>query len=141
MRKHLLLSFVLVLCGCSGPGETLNQSENAIKKFHAMYNKSQYDKIRDRSADEYKAIATPTMNFRVMKTFKKKLGKWKSGKRQSWRLNYVTGGSNMVLVYKSKFAKGSAVETFTFKQSDGEAKLTGYFVNSPLLMIELEPED
>ncbi|QJB67968.1 DUF3887 domain-containing protein [Parasphingorhabdus halotolerans] len=118
--------------------EGAEMAETAVERLHMDYNAERFDKIYDAATKEYKAATTREMNNRLFKTIRKRLGKVVDAKRTGWNVNATTNGTFVSLVYETEFEKGKGQESYQMKVYDGSAKMNGFNVNSPELMVELE---
>ena len=131
--RILLIAAMMTLGACSG-GKDLAQSEQAIARFHEQLNSGQFDEIYRNASSEWKGASSQADSQKLFAAVRKKLGSFQSGKQVGWRANYGTGGSTVVVQYASKYEKGAATETFTYRPSDPAPVLIGYNINSPVLI-------
>ena len=66
-----------------------------------------------------------------------KLGEAKSSTLQNITVNTNTNGNFLVTVYQSNFEKGTAIETFTWRKSDGNLPLNGCNIQSNPFILNL----
>ncbi|HEX6660277.1 MAG TPA: hypothetical protein VF067_00180 [Sphingomicrobium sp.] len=133
--KRLLLSAatVLFLTACSS-GADLAAAKKAVDQFHAELNAGQFGRIQAESSPEWKQASSPADTIQLFTGVRKKLGNFVSGQEGDWRVNFGTGGTIIMLQYKSKFQKSDAVETFTYRRSGDGVQLVGYNINSRALI-------
>ena len=125
--------FALLIAACSG-GEDLARAEKAIDRFHQELNAGQIDRIQSEASSDWKNAAPTKESLQFLSAVRSKLGAFHSGKQAGWTVNYGTNGTMVVVQYNSRFAKGEAVETFTFRNSDKGSELVGYNVNSKVFV-------
>ena len=77
---------------------------------------------------------SPNDSVKFLTGIRGKLGAFQSGEQNGWQVNYTTGGTVVVVQYKSKFQKGDAVETFTYRGGEKAPALVGYNINSNTLV-------
>ena len=65
----------------------------------------------------------------------RKLGKVESSEQNNWRMNTTPQGTFVMIARNTKFEKGAAQETFTYKREGEELLLAGYNINSAALII------
>lgn len=131
--RHLIAALVLCLTACSG-GEDLKKTEAAIGLFHQQANAGQFDQIYANAASEWKRAQSPRDSVKFLSALREKMGAFQSGQQDGWRVNYTTSGTEVVVQYKSKFQKGDAVETFTYRVVEKAPILVGYNINSNTLI-------
>jgi hypothetical protein len=132
MRSIIALAF-LVLSACSG-GQDVAIADAGIAQFHAQFNAGKMAQIQEGASPEWRAAMPTPEALKFLLAVRQKLGPFQSGKQTGWNVNYSTNGTFIVVQYESKFEKGKAVETFTFRRSDDEAQLAGYNINSNVLV-------
>jgi hypothetical protein len=125
----------MLLIGCSG-GEDLGAANKGIARFHSELNAGQFDKIFAESAPEWKQASPRADTVQLFTGIRKKMGAYISGKQNSWRVNYGTGGTTILVLYDSKFKKGDGQETFTYRRSGDGVQLVGYSLNSRALIAQ-----
>lgn len=139
MVKSLIAAFLMTsLAGCSALGEGTDKSERQVDVIHKLYNAKKFDRIYALTDEIYQKATTKKLNERFLKTIHKKLGKVEEKTRTGWQANTNMQGSFLVLIYDTKFENGQGVETFTMKLDNDRAKMAGYNIDSPALMIDLE---
>jgi hypothetical protein len=127
-----LCGCLLILAGCSS-SEELQEAERAVPRFRQMFEAGRFPQMYEQSAPELKRV-TPRAEFIEFLTgVQRKLGTAKMAQRTGFNVRYGTDGTHVTLVYQSRFATGSGVETFVYRTSDSGAKLAGYHVNSHAL--------
>ena len=131
MKKLTLAVAAVVLSSCSG-GENLASADKAVERFHQQLNAGQLDAIYTQSSPALKSATSQGDMIKLLTAVRSKLGPYKSGTRNSWRVNYGTNASTVVL-FDSTYEKGKAQETFTFENGPN-APLIGYNINSPTLI-------
>jgi hypothetical protein len=131
--RRLLLTSLLVLSGCSG-GKDLGAAQKEIASFHAQLNAGQFDQLYSAASPAWKQASSQSDSRQLFTAIHTKLGAYQSGKQNSWRVNYGTGGTTILVLYDSKFQKGDAQETFTYRRSGNDTKLEGYNINSRALI-------
>ena len=129
----VLLAFLLWQCGSAlRQGQTL--AGPAVKEFHRELNAGQYDEIY-RKADQ--GLAGEDKHDELVKFLQgvhTKLGDASVATQINIRVNATTFGSSIVAQYNTTFARGAAVETFTWVKRSGTLKLYGYDIRSNALV-------
>ena len=131
MLKRVMVTAALGLSACSG-GEHLASADRAVERFHNELNAGQFDVIYNQSAAAMKSTTSKNEMVKLLSAVRTKLGAYKSGTRNSWRVNYGTN-ANTVILFDSNFTNGKAQETFTFGNEEN-SPLIGYNINSPTLI-------
>jgi hypothetical protein len=131
--RRLFLTVFFVLAGCSS-GDDLAAAQKAISHFHDQMNAGQFDKIYVESSPEWKQVSPKDDTIELFTGVRAKLGAFLSGKQNSWRVNYGTGGTTILVLYDSKFQKADGQETFTYRRSGDGVQLVGYNINSRALI-------
>ena len=131
MRISLVALGIIALSACSG-GEDLASADKAVDRFHEQLNTGQYQTIYKQSAPDMKSANNEQELVKLLSAIHVKLGQYKSGTRNSWRVNYGTS-ANTVILFDSIYEKGKAQETFTFFNG-ADSPLIGYNINSPTLI-------
>jgi hypothetical protein len=124
---------MLLLVGCSG-GDDLAATEKAVDEFHAALNAGDFARIHDDAAGEWKKVSSKPDSIQLFEAVRNKLGPFVSGKQVGWNVNYGTSGTIVVVQYDSKFQRGDARETFTYRRLGDDAQLVGYNINSRVLI-------
>jgi hypothetical protein len=65
---------------------------------------------------------------------RRKLGKALSSERTNWKVNAGTGGTHILLFYKTQFEHGVGDEQFAFVNGKSGPLLVGYYINSNALI-------
>lgn len=131
--RYLIAALILLLSACSG-GEDLDSAEKAIDRFHSELNAGNFERIHENAAPEWKKASSKADMVQLFQAVRNKLGPFVSGKQNGWRVNYTTGGTFVLVLFESKYQKGDATETFTFRRSGESAQLVGYNINSRALI-------
>jgi hypothetical protein len=127
------MAMALFLAGCTG-GDDVAVTEQAIGRFHKELNAGAFVGIHQNASAEWKEASSEPASVELFNGVRRKLGKFVSGKQSGWKVNYGTAGTIVVLQYDSKFEKGDAQETFTYRRSGDRAELIGYNINSRALI-------
>ena len=120
-----------MLAACS-KGVPVENAEAAVSRFHTEFNQKRYAQIYADSSEEMKGATTEEALTGLLVQVQNKLGRYESSNRTGWRVNYGTAASTQ-LVLETKFAKGSATETFLITGTDGAPQIAGYHINSDAL--------
>jgi hypothetical protein len=131
--RCLIVAFALFLTACSG-GEDLAVAERAVSQFHGDLNAGRFGQIHDQAGNEWKNATTKPDAVELFSAVRTKLGAFVSGTQEGWRVNHGTGGTSVVVQYRSRFRNGEGTETFTFRSNRDGAQLIGYNINSNALI-------
>jgi hypothetical protein len=89
-------------------------ADSAVREFHSKLNAGQYEEIYN-DADE--GLAGETRHVELVKflgAVHNKLGDAAISNQANMRVNTTTFGNSVVAQYNTTFARGTAVETFTW---------------------------
>jgi hypothetical protein len=130
----LLLIFLMWQCGSAlRQGRVL--ADPAVQEFHKKLNAGQYEEIY-READE--GLAEEAKHDELVKFLEgvhARLGDAGITSQLNMRVNATTFGNSVVAQYNTTFARGSAVETFTWTKKGGTLKLLGYHIESNAFVV------
>ena len=131
MRLLLILScsMLLALLGCSA-SQDMDKAEAAVVRIHQQLDAGQSQAIYQAAAEEFKKSSSESDLIGFLDGVHGKLGKYKSGQRVNWKVNYGASGEIVVLDYRSDFENGEASEDFMFRIDGDTPVLLGYHVNS-----------
>ena len=133
-RTLLAIATVTILSAC-GLTKGKEAATKSVNTFHQQFNASKLTEIYSASTPAFKTSVKEADFMKFIQAVRRKLGAYKSGTQNNWRVNTFNGTTSVVLTYNSNFEQGSGVETFTFILSGETAILQGYNVNSPTLII------
>lgn len=131
-----LVALSLVLSGC---GDTINGksvAEPEVEKFHERLSARDFAAIYNAADPDFQKAVPKDKIFALFAAINRKLGHLQSTKEINWNVRTFNLTTMAVLVYQSTFADGEATETFTFRVSDGTAKLVGYNIGSLDMLIK-----
>lgn len=131
--RCLIAVFALFLTACSG-GKDFAGAERSVSQFHGDLNAGRFGQIHDQAGKEWKNAATKSDAVKLFSAVRTKLGPFVSAIQESWRVNHGTGGTLVVVQYRSRFQKGEGTETFTFRSNRDGAQLVDYNINSNALI-------
>jgi len=131
MNKLSLAVAAVALSSCSG-GENLDLADKAVERFHQQLNAGEFNAIYTQASPALRSATSQGDLIKLLTAIRSKLGPFKSGTRNSWRVNYGTN-ANTVILFDSTYERGKAQETFTF-ENEPNAPLIGYNINSPTLV-------
>lgn len=131
---HAVCAAVL-LAACS-MGDQTEAANWGVVHFHEMLDGQQFDAIYDQSSEDLKKVATKADMVALLAAVHRKLGNMKSTARQTWNINYNTGGTFVSAFYKTTFAEGEAQEQFVFRVEGKTAQLAGYHISSNALILK-----
>ena len=94
------------------------------------------DAIYDAAGDEFKKAGKKDDIVALLETVRSKLGVAHESKRTKWNVNYHTSGTFITLIYETRFQRDKASEQFVFRVDGDDAKLIGYKIDSPLLVLK-----
>ncbi|SIO03323.1 Protein of unknown function [Parasphingorhabdus marina DSM 22363] len=137
-RIFLVMLLAVSLSGCSALSEGTEKAEQEVDHIHKLFNDQEFDRIFTRAGQQYRDNTDKKIHDGLFKTVHRKLGQVTNKTLSGWRVNATTSGTFAVLTYETEFAKGEGLETFTINLVGEKAKMVGYNINSPALIIDLE---
>ncbi len=129
---------VLSLLALSGCGMTASRepAEKAVAEFHQRLDRGDFTAIYNDGHPELKKASSEKDFTAFLEAVHRKLGKVESAEQTNWRINTFNLQTYAVLNYQTKFAEGSAVETFTYRLDGDKAVLVGYHISSQALILK-----
>ena len=128
IRKLLfLLAIICATFGCSMSADT-TAAEQAVTKFHSMFDAGQFDQIYDESSSVMKSASTKENLVEVLDAAHRELGNVKSTTQTGWNVDYVNGSAHIVLTFKTIYDQGDADERFAFTKLSTDILLSGYHI-------------
>ncbi len=139
MRPILPFFALIVICialpACSNVVNGKDLADKQVPIFHQLFNEQKYQEIIS-GADPDMLKASPEAKIiELLQAVNRKLGSVKQSNTINWNVNSFNLETRVVLVQNTTFEKGSGTETFTYRISDGKARLLGYFINSTDLIV------
>lgn len=131
----LALATSLVLAGCN-PAKSKEAATQAVMQFHQRLDNEAYAEIYRDAHPDFKKASTEKDFTALLEAVHRKLGNTVSSEPAGWRVNSFVSGTNVVLTYKTKFAAGDAVETFSYREDGATPALLGYNINSTALILK-----
>lgn len=135
LQPLLVAVACVVLSACSGGEAREDVETKAVPRFHAQYDRGDFDAIYNGATDEFRNAMPKAEYDKFMRAVRQKLGRVKTSARDAWNVQVGTGGTRVLVTYNTQFERGNGVETFTFLSTKGDLKLVGYHVNSNALII------
>jgi hypothetical protein len=127
------ISLLFAGCGASKGKET---AEKAVGEFHEQLDKENFKEIYSAAHPDFKAASTEGDFIARLDAVHSKLGKLEKSDQTGSRVNSVKFKTNVVLTYNTKFSKGDATETFTYRINGDHAQLYDYDIKSGALITE-----
>lgn len=136
MRKSGVLLAAGLLASCS-IGADVPVATQAATAFHHQLDDAKFAELYTAGSAELHGAASQKEWVDFLTIVHARLGKFQSASQTGWNDQATTGGHFITLAYQSKYEHGDAQEQLVYKIVDGKAVLTGYHVNSNLLMPSL----
>ena len=133
--RSAILAASLLLAGCSA-GADMKTAGAAVNQFHQQLDAGQFDAVYANSDPAMKAATTAPDLTNLLAAVHRKLGNTKSASQMGINVNFGTAGEVIRTSYKTEFDNGEAIETFTFRIDQAQAKLVGYNINSNALILK-----
>jgi hypothetical protein len=128
----VLLSLATVACGLFDSVEVAGAE---VEEFHSRFNNGQYHEIYLEADEMLQRATTETYFGEFMGAVRRKLGNLEEATRGGFYVRWGGGGKWVTLSYQSRFTHGEAVEEFVWRIDADKAKLAGYNINSPDLIL------
>jgi hypothetical protein len=130
------LSFAVISLAVSGCGAMKGKeaADKAVKLFHEQLDKGDFNNIYAATHADFKAAATEKDFVAMLEAVHRKLGPIQRSDAAGWNINSHNFKTTVVLTYKTTFAEGEAVETFTYRIEGDKAVLLGYNISSQVLI-------
>jgi len=122
--------FLALTIGCGSLTTAKPAADKAIAEFHILLNDGKFQQIYDSSDSALKEAATFEKINELFEAVNRKLGKVVSTKNQNFNVRTFNLTTQATIVQDTKFERGDATETFTFKVDGDKAVLQGYYINS-----------
>lgn len=137
-RPELRSLFVVLvfagLASCSS-GDHIATAEQGVAEFRQFMEAQEFAKVYANGSEELRKSTSEAEMTKILGALSSKLGKVKTAQKSGWHVNFHTSGTFVTLGFKTEFEKGTGVEQFIFRISDGRPMLVSYNVNSPALLI------
>jgi hypothetical protein len=131
--KRILFFVLPLLFACSMSADT-SQAEKEIPLFHRAFNAKQFEYLYDNGSEDLKKAVKKNEFVSLLEAFHRKLGDVSATNKISWKVNYHTSGTFVMLVYDTTFSEGKGTEQFVYRLADKQAKLVGYYLSSNVLV-------
>lgn len=137
MRTIFTLSIfaVLVTLSACSMSDKVDAADDAVVAFHAALDAGSFAELYDAATDELKAATTREDFVDLLSAVSRKLGEVRAATKTGWQVNRQNGKTYVVVAYATTYARGEALEQFTFRMRDGQARLLNYNINSNALII------
>jgi hypothetical protein len=130
----LLVGFSL--CSCTGTVADVAAARKAVVHFHQQLDQEKYADMYAEAAPELREATKQQDFLALMSAVHRKLGVVQDATQSQFNVNWTTSGTRVHLNYQTKFAGGSATETFTWKTGGDRPSLVGYNINSNALILK-----
>lgn len=126
------IGLVIGLVGCSLGRDEARQG---VAEFRARVSQHAFGDVYATAGPGLRDAISEEKFLEFMDALDRKLGPWESAASEpAWNVMRTTNGHFVRLTYESRFARGIAAEQFLWQIQNGRASLSGYYVNSPLLV-------
>jgi hypothetical protein len=127
-----ILAILPCLHGCR-PHKALEAATTEVARFHARYNREQYQDIHADADPGLRTRFTSTEWAERLARYRGKLGTVKGTEMAEWHHSTLGVDTLLVTTHRTRFEKATATETFTFRTASARASLLAYSIESPLL--------
>lgn len=133
--RFILAMLALILASACGVKQAFGDSDAKISVFHADLDSERFDEIWKETSPVFRKATSEKEFQQLLAAVHRKLGKVESSEQNNWRMNTTPQGTFVMIARNTKFEKGAAQETFTYKREGEELLLAGYNINSAALII------
>jgi hypothetical protein len=127
----VVLAFLMWQCG-SGLVQGRRSANEAVRHFHQELNSGEYEQICQEASGCTQATKHDEL-IKFLQGVHTKLGSVDTENLINLSVNATTNGTFITTRYNTKFANGSAIETFTWIKSGATLRLYGYNVQTNAL--------
>jgi len=135
-----LFAFALPACGVEERRALPTAAQETIERVTEDIAAGRDEKVYAEAAEEWRARVSAEENRRILGQARERLGRvssraMHSGRQQRSDLEgaRAPSSSTLVVTYQTTFERGTAMETFTLLERDGNWRLAGYSVTSDAL--------
>jgi hypothetical protein len=105
----------------------------ATNEFHHHLEAAEFEKILADATPEFKKRTTVERSTASFDQIRTKLGKPNISQPTNIQIKHMPAGKIIVIQFQTRFEKGNAQETFTWRIEASMPRLISYSVSSPLL--------
>lgn len=117
---------VMALASC-GFMRSRARAQEAVKEFHALLDKGQYESIYDQGDDALKSSNTKSDFVAYLRDIHTRLGSSRHSTTRGFQVSTVAGeGSRVALKVETEFDRGTAEEHFVWRMTGSRVLLAGY---------------
>jgi len=131
----VLIAILFWRCG-TGLLEGRRLSANGVRQFHSLLNSGQCERIYEGASDAFRTAGSKEDLIKFLQTIHRKLGDAGTHTLDSMNVTATPTGTYITAVYRTTFAGGEAVETFTWVKSGQRVVLNGYNIQSLKLIMD-----
>jgi hypothetical protein len=143
-RKNAFAIFAGLICllGCQRQLNPYSVAcEQGINRFHFLLDSEQYRIIYNEADEEFHRTTVEPDFVGGLKAVRDKLGPVKKSELRSIKVSWtIPQGETEVVIHRTIFANGSAMEQFMWRLRNNKAFLVGYTIDSNALK-ELAPNN
>jgi Protein of unknown function (DUF4019) len=129
LASAVVLTLLLWRCGTSFY-RTAVAADAARTQFHEKLNGEQYHDIYAQADKRFRDSGTEEELTDFFRSVHEKLGNAGDASRQNIMIKATPGGTYATVIYQTKFARGTASETYTWRLDGERLLLVGYNLQS-----------
>ena len=138
LRVCGLLALLLLGCTVDERGQLPAEAQSLIDQVTEEIAAGQSERIYQHAAEEWRTSATEGESRANLEMVRDRLGRVQSRRMHSGRETPAATGAQpaprrLVIIYETKFERGTGMETFTLLEREGRWLLAGYKVTSDVL--------
>ena len=130
----VVFGFLLWQCG-SAVNSGRQLSSPAVERFHDELNAEEYEQIYAEADDAFRGSGKKEETIKFLRGVHHKLGNAGEKTLSNVMVQATTGGTFVIATYATKFARGDALEKFTWVKLGGKLVLRGYNVQSNAFIV------
>ncbi|HEV2802535.1 MAG TPA: DUF4019 domain-containing protein [Pyrinomonadaceae bacterium] len=136
----LLFAVAFLSCGVDERRAIPTAAQETIERVTEDIAAGRDQKVYAEAAEEWRARVSEEENRRILAQARERLGRvnsraMHSGRQQQSALEgaHAPAAQTLVVTYQTTFERGTAMETFTLLERDGNWRLAGYSISSDAL--------
>lgn len=136
-RTLFCVPLLLLIGACSGStdGRLIAEAQAEVANFHDLLQRREFDTIYQQSSTEFRAHAPREDLIALFDAIDRKLGPLQTSQQSNMSAETRNLVTTVMLEYQSRYERGEATETFTYRIRSGAPELMGYNIASLDMLI------
>jgi len=131
--RMMLTPILVILVACSD--FSTEETSATIQRFHDLYNAENWDQLYLEISEGFRESTERERFDQFMSAIYDKMGPFEEGASYNFNASWVNGTTTADLAYSSKFANGSAQESFKLISEDDVWKVHYFNINSEVFLL------